>query len=214
MDLYVISGLGADQKVLERLEYPKNIQMHFLDWMMPEHQEDFSHYVTRMADRIDDSKPFSLMGYSFGGFLVQEISKLKKTEKIVLLASIRSDKEKSNLMKIGALTGIPKIIPSRLYGDKPSMMYAFFRRLIDPNNPKIMQYFTVRDPYYLKWSIEKIAAWKFEEIPGVIQIMGNKDIVFPIKNSHPDYVIDGGTHLFPVTKPKQVSDILKNVLTI
>ena len=45
----------------------------------------------------------------------------------------------------------------------------------------------------------------------VIQILGSKDIVFPVKYSKPDYVVANGTHLFPATKPKQVSKILNEI---
>jgi hypothetical protein len=67
-----------------------------------------------------------------------------------------------------------------------------------------LQYFRVRDPYYLKWSIEKISDWKFEENPDVVQILADRDIVFPIKNSKPDYVIKGGTHLFQLQNLKKL----------
>ncbi|HCR75990.1 MAG TPA: hypothetical protein DIW37_06215, partial [Chryseobacterium sp.] len=60
--------------------------------------------------------------------------------------------------------------------------------------------------------IEKISDWKFEENPDVVQILADRDIVFPIKNSKPDYVIKGGSHLFPITKFKEVASILKGVL--
>ena len=76
-----------------------------------------------------------------------------------------------------------------------------------------MEYFTVRDPYYLKWSIEQISNWKFRENPKVIQILASKDIVFPPKYSHPDYVIENATHLFPATKHRQVSKILAEIFS-
>ncbi len=89
------------------------------------------------------------------------------------------------------------------------MLLVFF----DLKHPKIQQYFQVRDPYYLKWSIDKISEWKFEALPEVIQILGDKDAIFPIKNSKPDFVIKNGTHLFPATKPREVSEILCKVLS-
>lgn len=213
MKLYIVSGLGADFTVLEKIHFPEKFELVFLNWLLPEKDEIFLHYVERMADRIDDSQPFCLLGYSFGGMIVQEIDKIKKAEKVVILASIKSEKGKSLLMKFGQVSGISKFVPKRFYGNGIISMYSIFRKLIDPTNPKIMKYFTMRDAYYLKWSIEKIAEWKFAENPDVIQIMGDKDIVFPIKNSTPNFIIHGGTHLFPVTKPKRVSAILKDVFS-
>ncbi|WP_080778505.1 alpha/beta hydrolase [Chryseobacterium phocaeense] len=211
MKIYVISGLGADFKVLERLEFPQNCELVFIDWLIPEKNEDFHSYVERMAEKIDVSEPFSLLGYSFGGIMVQEINQLKPAQKVVIMGSIRSDKEKSKFIKTGEITKLPRILPVGMFNDKAANVYSVIRKLFDPKNPKLLQYFTVRDPYYLKWSVEKVSEWKFEEIPNVIQILGDKDIVFPIKYSKPDYVIKGGTHLFPATKHKEVSKILKEV---
>ena len=211
MKLYVVSGLGADFKVLEKITFPQNLEVVFLDWFIPEMREDFYHYVKRMADRIDDSEPFALLGYSFGGLIVQEIDKIKTAEKVVIMGSIKSDKEKSRFIKLGEVTHLPRFLPQRMFNVKSAAVYSLARYIVDPKNPKLMQYFTVRDTYYLKWSIEKVSAWKFDENPKVIQILGSKDIVFPLKYSKPDYVIQNGTHLFPATKHKQVSKILAEI---
>lgn len=211
MKLYVVSGLGADFKVLEKINFPPNLEVVFLDWLIPEYNEEFHHYVERMADRVDDSEPFALLGYSFGGFIVQEIDKIKPAEKVVILGSIKSDKEKSRFIKFGEISRITKYLPQRMFNVNSAMVYSAARSFVDPKNPKLMQYFTVRDQYYLKWAIEKVSEWKFEENPKVIQILGSKDIVFPVKYSKPDYIIQNGTHLFPVTKPKEVSKILNEI---
>lgn len=211
MKIYVVSGLGADFKVLEKLRFPDHHEVAFIDWLIPEKEETFPQYVERMAEKIDASEPFYLLGYSFGGILVQEIHKIKPAKKVVILGSIRSDKEKSRLIRAGELTRIPRILPVRLFNEKTTNIYSIARKFFDPKNPRVLQYFRVRDPYYLKWSIEKISDWKFEEEPDVIQILGDKDIVFPIKNCRPDYIIKGGTHLFPATKHKEVSKILSEI---
>ena len=211
MKLYVISGLGADFKVLEKIIFPENIEVVFLDWLMPENKEHFHHYVERMAYKVDDSEPFALLGYSFGGLIVQEIDKIKPAEKVVILGSIKSDKEKSRFIKFSEVSKITKYLPQGMFSVKSAAVYSLARGIVDPKNPKLMEYFTVRDPYYLKWSIQKVSAWKFDENPKVIQILGSKDIVFPVKYSKPDYVVENGTHLFPATKHKQVSKILQEI---
>ncbi len=211
--IYLISGLGADYKVLEKLKFPDELEVIFLDWLIPEKKESFGHYVQRMAERIDDSEPFFLLGYSFGGIIAQEINGLKPAEKIIIMGSIKSEKEKSSLIKAGELTRIPKYLPSKLFGDRSTLVYGFLRKMIDPKNPSILRYFNVKDPYYLKWSIEMISSWKCScENTDVVQIMGDKDIVFPISKCRPDYIIKGGTHLFPATKHREVSQLIAKIL--
>ncbi len=75
MKLYIISGLGADFKILENIKFPDTVEPIFIPWLIPENNESFEHYVRRMAEKIDFSEPFALLGYSFGGFIVQEINK-------------------------------------------------------------------------------------------------------------------------------------------
>lgn len=211
--LYVVSGLGADFKVLEKLTFPNHLEVVFLPWLVPERKENFKDYVKRMGEKVDASEPFYLLGYSFGGIMVQELDQLKPAEKIVILGSIKSDREKSGFIKAGAYTRILKYLPEKIFNDKSAVVYAFIRRFIDSQNPRVLDYFTVRDPYYLKWSMDKIASWKSENNPKVIQILAEKDIVFPPKYSNPDYVIKNATHLFPATKPKEVSELLKQIFS-
>lgn len=210
--LYIVSGLGADFKVLERLSFPDEFEICFLDWLIPQTNETFEHYIERFAALIDDSKPFFLLGYSFGGIIVQEINRKKPAAKTIILGSIKSQKEKSRFIKAGQISHLPKYLPLKLFNEKTFSVYAYFRKLFDPKNPKLLQYFTVRDPYYLKWSIEKISEWQGEENPEIIQILADKDIVFPLKNSKPDYIVKNATHLFPATKYKEVSLIITKIL--
>lgn len=208
MKLYIISGLGGDEKVFEKITFPAHLELVFIEWLIPNTQESLTDYVARMAANINTSEAFYLLGYSFGGILVQEINKIKPAKKVVILASIKSEKGKSRLMTWGRKSNMHQKIPEKIFNEKSIHYYVFLRKLIDPKNPKLLKYFTVRHPYYLKWSIEKILDWEFEENPNIIQILGNKDLVFPIKNSKPDYVIQNGTHLFPVTKAKELSALL------
>lgn len=214
MKLYVISGLGADKTVFENIVFPdKFSEIIYIDWLIPYVDETFESFVQRMASPINENEKFCLLGYSFGGIIVQEINKFKPAEKIVILGSIKSEKEMSVTFHLAKKSRIFTKIPETYFGEATLKSYAFFRKLFDPKNPKFWKYFVVQNPYYLKWSIIKILDWKFEENPNVIQILADKDIVFPPKNSKPDYVINGGTHLFPVTKHKEVSRILNEVFS-
>lgn len=214
MKLYVISGLGADKKVFENINFPEKFsEIIFIEWLMPDVNESFQNYVKRMSEPINKDEKFCLLGYSFGGIMVQEINKLKPAEKIVILGSIKSDKEMSVTFHLAKKSRIFTKIPESYFGEKTVKSYAFFRKLFDPKNPKLWQYFVVQNPTYLKWSINKILEWKSDENPKVVQILADKDIVFPPKNSKPNYIIKNGTHLFPVTRHKEVSKILEEVFS-
>lgn len=208
MKLYVFSGLGADRSVFEHIQFPKHLEVIFVDWLIPTQNESFAHYVDRMAENINPNEPFYLLGYSMGGMIVQEINKKFPAQKVVIMASIKSSEGKSNLMKWAIKSKIYKIVPTSFFNDKTYHLYGMMRQVFDPKNPKILKYFRVREPYYIKWGIEKALEWEGNNSPDIVQIMGDKDIVFPIENSSPNYIIKNATHLFPATKAKEVSKIL------
>jgi hypothetical protein len=85
------------------------------------------------------------VGYSFGGIMVQEINRLKPAKKVVILGSIKSDKEKSRLIKAGQITKIPKVLPVTFFNERTTNMYSVVRKFFDPRNPKVLQYFRVKD---------------------------------------------------------------------
>lgn len=85
MKLYTISGLGADEKVLEKLTFNPEIEVVHIPLLHSEENEDFHHYVSRMANTIRSFEPFYLLGYSFVWIIVQEIHKLKPAKRIVIL---------------------------------------------------------------------------------------------------------------------------------
>ncbi len=115
------------------------------------------------------------------------------------------------MLKVGEITKIPEFLPTLVFNQKSVLVYAVLRKFFDSKNPSVMNYFAVRNPYYLKWCLEKISVWKFVANPKVIQILGERDLIFPPKYSKADYIIPNGTHLFPATKARQVSDILKKI---
>jgi hypothetical protein len=66
-------------------------------------------------------------------------------QKVVILGSIKSDKEKSRLIKAGQITKIPKVLPVTFFNERTTNMYSVVRKFFDPKNPKVLQYFRVKD---------------------------------------------------------------------
>jgi surfactin synthase thioesterase subunit len=69
VDIYFISGLGADRTVFKNLTFRKGTQIHYPDRIPPVKKELLRSYAHRIAESIDNPVPFSLIGLSFGGML-------------------------------------------------------------------------------------------------------------------------------------------------
>ncbi|QCX54066.1 alpha/beta hydrolase [Elizabethkingia sp. JS20170427COW] len=209
--LYFISGLGANEKAFQYLHFGEEVDPIFIPWLIPTKGETYLEYCHRMAKGIDASEDFILLGYSFGGLLVQSINAFMPAKKVIVLGSLKPEDQKSLFLKFNSWLKLYQVIPQSWLQRKELFCFIVFGKLKDPRMDQVMEYFTMNHPYYLKWSIDKILHWKAEKKQNVIQILADKDFIFPLKNAHPEYVIANATHLFPVTKALQVSKILQSI---
>lgn len=213
MTLYVISGLGADFSVLSRINFPPALEVKFIPWIIPQKNERWEDYIQKMIRQIDEKKPFSLLGYSFGGIIAQEIAVRTSPQKVVILGSPRHHRETSKLLRLGQLTKIPSVIPTAVFGEKGSRIYFSFRKFFVGKKSGIGQYFQVRDAYYLKWSVGQILKWRAPAGKDIIQILADQDLLFPASSGRPDFIVRNATHLFPVTHAAKVSEILAEIFS-
>ncbi|WP_353717332.1 hypothetical protein [Dyadobacter sp. 676] len=67
MNVYFISGLGADERVFTKLKLDPRLNVKYIKWVRPLKKETLQHYAARLSKQIDTSQPFQLVGLSFGG---------------------------------------------------------------------------------------------------------------------------------------------------
>lgn len=78
-ELYIFSGLGADERVFQKLDF-FGFTTIFIKWVVPQEKETIEDYATRILNQITTTKPI-LIGLSFGGIIAVEVAKLIATEK-------------------------------------------------------------------------------------------------------------------------------------
>ena len=71
--VYFISGMCYNCKVFDKLRLPKGYKKAYIEWFIPSPDESLSEYAHKMAKTIDTSRPFILIGYSFGAVIMQEM---------------------------------------------------------------------------------------------------------------------------------------------
>ncbi|MEJ0082498.1 MAG: hypothetical protein WDM78_16440 [Puia sp.] len=75
MNLYFISGLGADKRIFQNLVLPEVFKIYYIDWVTVSENESMESYCRRLSSQINTLEPFSLVGLSFGGVIAIEMSK-------------------------------------------------------------------------------------------------------------------------------------------
>ncbi len=212
--LYFMPGMAASPKIFEHIKLPEDkFRVHYLEWILPLKNETLQDYAFRMSKHIKHENPV-LLGVSFGGILVQEISKFITAKKIIVVSSVKHHSELPRRMQIAKKTKVYKLIPTQLASKIDVFSrYIFGDNIINKRLDLYKMYLSVNDSKYLSWAIEQIINWKqTQETLKVIHIHGEKDEVFPIKNISNCIVVKGGTHIMILNKYKWFNENLPRLI--
>jgi len=212
VDVYLISGLGADRTVFQNLTFGKGVKIHHLDWIAPKLKESLPAYALRLAEGIDTSREFSVVGLSFGGMLAIEIASVFRPQRTILISSILSKKGLPWYYRFAGRMRINKLIPIAKPAGIPRFISAFFG--VETENDALFFHQLMRnaDPRFSKWAIDSILKWNRTESPsGIVRIHGAKDKVLPVRDGKVDYFIPDGGHFMVFNRAEKISEILTEV---
>ena len=213
--IYLMPGMAASQKIFELIKFPSYYKITYMSWIKPNSNETIKSYAKRMSVFIIDVNPV-LVGVSFGGILVQEISKYIKVKKLIIISSVKSKMELSLSMKFAQKTGIHKFLPLNWIDDLENLLLFVFGPSIKAKVNAYKKYLSERDPDYLKWSISQIVNWKQTKYDkNIIHIHGEKDKVFPLKYLERNknfFIIKKGTHATILRDSKWFSNNLPLII--
>ena len=192
--IYLMPGMSANSLIFEKIEFPSNFVLHYLEWIDPRKDESLKEYAKRFSKLLIHKDPI-LIGVSFGGVLVQEISKIIKHKKLIIISSIKSNKELPPHMKFGKITKSYKLLPLKWINDFESLISFVLGPKIKHRMELYRKYLSKRDENYLSWSIRELIEWKQNKpVDNIIHIHGSKDLIFPT-NLLSDYIeLPGGDH--------------------
>ena len=212
VNLYCMPGMAASPKIFEFISLPKPIKIHLLSWIPPLKDEPLTDYAIRMCERVTQTNPI-LLGVSFGGVLVQEMSKYLPGCQVVIVSSIKSKDELPLSMKMAKKTNAHKLLPMQWINNLDNLSLFVFGEGIKKRLALYQKYLSERNPDYLSWAIDSLVNWdKTEVLKNIIHIHGEKDTVFPIKNlSHPFIKIKGG-HAAIITQAHWFNKELSKIL--
>ena len=192
--------MAASPKIFELIKFPEQFDIYNLSWIPPFKNEKLSDYALRMSKKINVKKPI-LIGVSFGGILVQEISKIIECEKLIIVSSIKSKSELPIHMKMANRTKVHNLLPLEWIKNIENLVLFVFGDLIKTKINLYKKYLSVRDPEYLKWAINAIVSWDQDNIiDSIIHIHGIRDNIFPIKFIQEPILKIKGSHAIILTQ--------------
>ena len=180
MNLYVLSGLGADRSVFKKIIFPPNHTIQHLDWIPFLPGETLKSYAMRIAAPIPKDEPFVLLGLSFGGMLAIEIAAVYHPAKTILLSSVPKYSELPFRYRVAGKLGLHHLIPTikptiamrplaKMFGVEAAHDSETFADLIKNS-----------DSVFIKAAIRAILSWRRNELlPNIVRIHGTRDKILP-----------------------------------
>ena len=102
--VYLMPGMAASPAIFEHLNLSEEqFKIHHLEWIIPNVKESINNYAKRMTEKIAHDN-IVLIGVSFGGILVQEMSKHIKLRKLIIISSVKTKHELPRRMKLARYT--------------------------------------------------------------------------------------------------------------
>jgi pimeloyl-ACP methyl ester carboxylesterase len=211
--VYFMPGMAASPEIFEHIRLPENkFEIHLLEWILPNENESISSYAFRLAQDIKHDNAV-LLGVSFGGIIVQEMSKHIKVRKLIIISSVKSMHELPKKMKLAKITKAYKLLPIQLVSNIDALAKYTFGKSVLKRMDLYKKYLSVNDSRYLSWAIEQVICWNQEHvIHGIVHIHGENDAVFPVKNISNYISISNGTHIMIINKYKWFNENLPRII--
>ncbi|WP_187248541.1 alpha/beta fold hydrolase [Mesonia sp. K4-1] len=211
--VYFMPGMAANPSIFEHIKLPKeNFKIHWLAWKIPLKNESLKDYTKRMLQDVHHENPV-LIGVSFGGVIVQEMSKQIRVKRLILISTVKNKFELPRRMQFARKTAIYKIFPTSLVDKLGNLEKLPVSKFLKKRAALYRQYLSVSDKRYIDWAVKQMLCWDQEEtIPNVIHIHGDKDIVFPYKNIRNCITIKNGTHIMIIDRFRWFNEHLPELI--
>lgn len=211
--VYLMPGMAANPSIFEHIKLPTEAyKIHWLEWQIPTKNETLQAYAQRMCKFIEHDNVV-LLGVSFGGILVQEMSKYVKVKKLIVVSSVKSQHELPKRLKFLKVTKAYNILPTQLVSNIDLLAKYALGETIKKRVDLYKKYLSVNDKTYLDWAIKQVVCWDQEEAhPDAIYIHGDNDAIFPHSCGGNCIVIKGGTHIMIINKYKWFNENLPKLI--
>lgn len=216
--LYLLPGLGFDERIFERLDL-SSFDHEFINWIEPLSKETIESYAERMAAPIvDEDNEIVLIGHSMGGVIAQEIACLKTIKTVVLLSSVKSEKELPFYFKLVKWLQLHTFFVKWL-AIYTVWIWGRYHDFVSKADKALLKSMVAKNSNsYLKWALKTLARWKSPVLPShtqLIQLHGTKDRTFFYKKiEQPHIAVAGGSHIMLYQQAVKVNSILNDKLGI
>jgi pimeloyl-ACP methyl ester carboxylesterase len=208
VNVYFISGMGADHRAFSHITLPKGFEAIHIPWIKPDKNEPLAAYALRLAGAIRTSEPFILVGLSMGGMMAVEIAKKFPPVCTILISSIPLSSQLPGYYRVASKLKANFLVSLSLLKWLVGLKKAF-----SPASKLVFDMFRACDNEFFNWALLAIPAWDNHQVPQPLyQIHGKRDRVLPMRLTQPTQVVNRVGHMLVMTRPAEVNAFLADVL--
>lgn len=207
-----MAGWGTDPRIFYRIDF-QDYTPHPVVYFRPEVDESIEEYAGRIIETHGIRNGDALVGCSLGGLLSIEIGKQVEIEKTILISSIKHWKELPQRITRWKRVPIRRIPAAGLVKWYVARFSYLLRKLDKIHQQHFRQMIMENDDLFLVTSLEWIIHWSNEVRPkNLLQIHGDRDIIFPIENISDCQVIPNGDHAMVINRVDGINSMIKEFL--
>lgn len=211
--LYLISGLGADRRLFDKLDLPGYELVH-VDWIEPEPIDNIPTYAQKLIDTYQIPHGANVLGVSLGGVMTVEISTLIPLGKAIIVSSIKTADEFPAYFRFFRNVPVYKIIPHKFYISIGSIIKPLFGDTKGKTGFLFVDMIKKASPVFMRWAMHAILHWVPKPLTGKIHhIIGNNDLIFPHRKiTTATHIVEKGSHDMVYTRAAEISKLVLSIL--
>jgi len=213
-NIYFIHGQGSDKRLFDSLQIDSRYQKNYILYTTPPKHATIESFARELAQQIDTTKPFVLVGVSLGGMLCAEMGEFLNPEKIILISSAKNRKELPFRYRFQRAIPVYYLVPGFIVKASAKMLQPIVEPDRKHNKETFKKMLSAKNSVYMRRTVRMIMQWKrTENTVKLVHIHGTNDHTLPIRKiNQVDYSVEDGSHMMTLTRAQEISALINQEL--
>jgi pimeloyl-ACP methyl ester carboxylesterase len=214
--IYFLSGQGSDKRLFDSLTIDPRFEKHYILYSTPSRKATMESFARELAQQIDTTRPFVLVGVSLGGMLCVEMGEFLSPEKIILISSAKNRTEFPFRYRFQRFVPVYYLVPGCIVNAGAKLLQPLVEPDSKHNKETFKSMLSSKNNVYMRRTVRIVMQWKrTTNSRDVVHIHGNNDHTLPIRAlKEVDYCVENGSHMMTLTRAPEISALLGKELEI
>lgn len=213
-NIYFIHGQGSDKRLFDSLEIDSRYQKNYILYTTPPKKASIESFARELAQQIDTTRPFVLVGVSLGGMLCAEMGEFLKPQKIILISSAKNRKELPFRYRFQRVIPLYYLVPGFIVKASAKILQPIVEPDRKHNKETFKSMLSAKNSVYMRRTVRMIMQWKrTSNTAQLVHMHGTNDHTLPIRKiKQVDHRVEDGSHMMTLTRAHEISELINREL--